>query len=115
MAVISGIHPESVFRFFEEISKVPRGSGNTEKMTEYLANFSFERDLEGGADDTGNVVIYKDGSAGYENAEPVILQAHTDMVCVKKADSTHDFTSDPIELILEKYLDKVFYESFIID
>ena len=53
MAVITGISPESVFHFFEEISKVPRGSGNTEKMTEYLANFSFERNLAGGADDTG--------------------------------------------------------------
>ena len=101
MAVITGIQPESVFRFFEEISKVPRGSGNTEKMTEYLANFSFERDLQGGADDTGNVVIYKDGSAGYEEEPPVILQAHTDMVCAKKAGSAHDFGKDPIELILE--------------
>ena len=101
MAVITGISPESVFHFFEEISKVPRGSGNTEKMTEYLANFSFERNLEGGADDTGNVVIYKEGSAGYEDAEPVILQAHTDMVCAKTAESSHDFSSDPIELILE--------------
>ena len=101
MAVITGIHPESVFRFFEEISSVPRGSGNTEKMTEYLANFSFDRDLEGGADDNGNVVIYKNGSAGYENAAPVILQAHTDMVCAKKAGSTHNFGTDPIELILE--------------
>ena len=101
MAVITGIQPESVFRFFEEISQVPRGSGNTEKMTEYLANFSFERDLQGGADDTGNVVIYKEGSAGYEDAAPVILQAHTDMVCAKTAESSHNFETDPIELILE--------------
>lgn len=101
MAVITGIHPENVFRFFEEISNVPRGSGNTEKMTEYLANFSYERNLDGGADDAGNVVIYKEGSAGYEGAAPVILQAHTDMVCAKKAESNHNFVNDPIELVLE--------------
>lgn len=101
MADFKGIRPENVLRFFEEISNVPRGSGNTGGMTQYLENFSYTRNLDGGADDAGNVLIFKEASPGYEDADPVILQAHVDMVCAKTAESTHDFTKDPIELILE--------------
>ncbi len=101
MADFTGIRPENVFRFFEEISKVPRGSGNTAGMTEYLENFCFTHNLDGGADDAGNVLLYKDATPGYEDAPTVILQAHVDMVCVKEQGSSHDFGKDAIELVLE--------------
>ena len=44
MKKISDFEPKKVFYFFEEISKIPRGSGYTEKIADYC--FNFAKDLE---------------------------------------------------------------------
>ena len=93
--------PKDVFHYFSEISKIPRGSGNTAGMTAYLTSFAKERDLTCLSDPTGNVVIRKKASPGYEKAAPCVLQGHVDMVCVKEEDSDHDFLTDPIRLTEE--------------
>lgn len=85
--------------YFMEISKIPRGSGNMEGISEYCEKFARSRNLSVIRDDYNNVIIYKDATEGYENHEPVILQAHMDMVCEKNMDSVHDFIKDPIEII----------------
>lgn len=86
--------------YFYEICKIPRGSGNEQKLAEYLLNFARKHDLEafieGGS---GNVIIKKPASSGYEDAPSVILQGHMDMVCEKRKDSPHDFEKDPIEYV----------------
>ncbi len=92
------LQPEKVFHYFEEISAIPHGSGNTEAMTEYLCKFAEENSIEHSKDQLGNVIMKKGGSAGYENAPAVILQGHMDMVCEKAADCDHDFTKDPLKL-----------------
>ena len=46
MGVTSNLEPKKVFYFFEEISKIPHGSYNTKKISDYLANFAKERGLE---------------------------------------------------------------------
>ncbi len=74
---------ERILSIFEDICKVPRGSGNMKKIKEYLVNFAKENNLEVFSDNANNVIIYKKGSRGYENAPTVILQGHTDMVCQK--------------------------------
>ena len=87
----------SVFRYFEKICAIPHGSGNMEPLSDYCLKFARENDLRVIRDNAKNVVIYKPGTAGYENAEPIILQGHLDMVCQKKEDSKIDFATDSIE------------------
>ena len=67
-------------RFFEEIAAIPRGSGNEEGISRYLAEFAGKRALRCVRDALNNVVIYKPGSAGREQEPPVMLQAHMEMV-----------------------------------
>ncbi len=101
MAVLTGLQPESVFKFFEEICGIPHGSGDTKKISDYLVEFAKERQLRYIQDELNNVIIFKEGTAGYEDSEPVIIQGHIDMVCEKEPDSTIDFATDGLELIVE--------------
>jgi len=101
MSDFYSIEPKEVFRFFKEISDIPRGSGNTAAISAYLCRFAEEKGLPCEHDETGNVLIRKDGTEGYEDHDPVILQGHVDMVCVKTDDSEHDFEKDPIALIAD--------------
>ncbi len=79
-------------RFFEEISKIPHGSGNTVKIADYLENFAKERGLFCYRDEYLNIVIRKDATPGYEDRPVVILQGHTDMVAEKLSDCPKDMT-----------------------
>ena len=101
MGVLSGLKPEKVFYYFEELCKIPHGSYHTKQISDYLVQFAKERNLECSQDDSNNVVIRKAASAGYEEAPVVILQGHCDMVCEKTADSTHDFEKDGLDLMIE--------------
>ncbi|MBR3002791.1 MAG: beta-Ala-His dipeptidase [Clostridia bacterium] len=85
--------------WFKEISKIPRNSTQEEKIAKYLCNFAKERNLEYKQDELYNVLIKKKASKGYEEKDAIIFQAHTDMVCEKTSDSTHDFQKDEIEII----------------
>ena len=89
---------ELVFKYFEEISKIPRGSGNEKGISDYLAQEGRRLGFEVIQDETLNVIIKKEASKGYENSPAVILQGHMDMVCEKNKDVDHDFSKDPIEL-----------------
>jgi dipeptidase D len=93
--------PKDVLRFFEEISRIPRGSGNEKGISDYLVAFAKERGLWVQQDKSLNVVIKKPGTGGHEKAKPVIIQAHMDMVCEKNSATVHDFLSDPIKLVVD--------------
>ena len=94
-------HEKPHQKYFEEISRIPRGSFNEAACADYLAAFAAEHGLKYIRDELNNVVIFKPAGAGYEDHGAVILQAHTDMVCEKNADCTHDFEKDPIDLYIE--------------
>ena len=98
---LKGLEPQAFFKYFEEISRIPHGSGNTEAIADYLIAFAQSHSLRYHRDEAGNVVIFKDGTAGYENKNPVILQGHMDMVCQKDADCPLDMKRDPLELTVE--------------
>lgn len=98
MSVLKNIEPKLVFNYFEEISKIPRGSGNEKGISDYLVSFAKGLGLEVIQDEALNIIIKKPASKGYENAPGVIIQGHMDMVCEKNKDTKHDFTKDPIEL-----------------
>lgn len=101
MDVLKGLEPASVFRFFEEICGIPHGSGDTKRISDYCVRFAKERGLEVRQDEFNNVIIREKGTPGYENAAPVMLQGHIDMVCEKEADCDIDFAKDGLRLRLE--------------
>ena len=88
-------------KYFYEISKIPRKSGNEEKIAKYLIEFAKERNLKYYTDSKFNVVIWKDASIGYEDKEILGFQCHTDIVCEKVDGSNHDFLKDSLDLIIE--------------
>ena len=101
MSDVSKLAPQEVFRYFKEISDVPRSSSHNEKISAYLVNFAKEHELEYYQDESGNVIIWKDGTPGYENSDMVMIQGHMDIVAEKTEDITHDFQNDPLELIVD--------------
>jgi len=101
MKNLEDILKERIFYHFNEISKIPRGSGNEKQISDYLINFGRNLGLECIQDGALNVIIKKPATKGYEKAPVVIIQGHMDMVCEKNSDKTHDFEKDPIRLIVE--------------
>lgn len=95
------LKPEKVFRYFEEIAAIPHGSRNTKAISGYLADFAVKHGLEYYQDEMNNVIIIQEASAGYENAEPVIIQGHMDMVCEKENGCGIDFETDGLDLYVE--------------
>ena len=96
--VLKDLNPSLVFKYFEEISQIPRGSGNEKEISNFLYKFAKDLGLEVIQDEHLNILIRKPATEGYENCPGVILQGHMDMVCEKNKDSDHDFEKDPIDL-----------------
>lgn len=101
MGILSQLEPNRVFNFFEEICGIPHGSSDTKKISDHLVKFATDRKLRYIQDDSNNVIIFKNGTTGYENSAPVMLQGHMDMVCEKDADFDIDFEHDGLRLVLE--------------
>lgn len=95
------LQPENVFYYFEELCKIPHGSGNTKAISDYCVNFAKEHNLEYYQDNLNNVIIVKPATAGYENAEPIIIQGHLDMVCEKEEGCQIDFEKDGLDLYVD--------------
>lgn len=96
--ILKTLEPHLIWHYFGEILNIPRASKKEEQIRAYLLAFGKERNLETRTDATGNVLIKKPATPGYENRKTVILQSHMDMVCEKNADSKHNFDTDPIEV-----------------
>ena len=89
---------EKALRFFEEFSKIPRGSGNTKAIADYLVDFAKKRNLEVIRDKSDNVIIRKPATAGYEDRPGVIFQGHTDIVALKTPDCPIDMDKEGLQL-----------------
>ena len=98
MSDISKLKPEKVFTFFEFLSSVPHGSGNTKAVSDLCVKFAKERGLDVVQDKLNNIVIRKPATAGYEQSPTVILQGHLDMVCAKHPEDAIDMEKEPIKL-----------------
>ena len=70
MAVLSNLQPEKVFYYFEKLCSVPHGSGNTKQISDLCVGFAKELGLKYRQEACNNVIIWKNGSCGYENAAP---------------------------------------------
>ena len=95
---LAGLEPASVFGYFEKICSIPHGSGNTKAISDYLVSFAKEHGLAYIQDELNNVLMFQDGTPGYEDHEPVILQGHMDMVCEKSPDCSIDFAVDGLDV-----------------
>lgn len=99
--MLENLKPMEVFYYFEEISKIPRGSGNERKISDYLVSFAKSNNLNCIQDKALNVIIKKPASQGYENSPSIIIQGHMDMVCEKNNDTIHDFEYEPLKLLID--------------
>ena len=101
MRILKNLKPERVFYYFEEISKIPRGSGNMFAISEYCVEFAKNHNLSYRKDEYDNVIIKKPATKGRENDTGVVIQGHLDMVCEKISSIEHDFINDGIELMID--------------
>ncbi|MEG0579438.1 MAG: aminoacyl-histidine dipeptidase, partial [Niameybacter sp.] len=95
------LQPEKVFYYFEEISNIPRGSGNEKAISDYMVAFATKHNLWVKQDEANNIYIRKPATPGYEKVPTVILQGHLDMVCEKNKDIQHDFEKEGIKLYID--------------
>lgn len=95
------LEPQNVWRNFYSLTQIPRPSGHTEKVAQFLVDFAKKNGAEAFIDNAGNVVMRKKATAGYENRKTAILQAHMDMVPQKAKDSNHNFEQDPIQTYID--------------
>ncbi len=99
--ILDNIKPKNVMGIFESICAIPHGSGNTKMISDWCVDFAKMRGLEHYQDELNNVIIIKDAAPGYENAEPVILQGHIDMVCQKEPGLDKDMSKEGLDLVVE--------------
>ena len=95
---LTGLEPKSVMGYFEKLSSIPHGSGNTKQISDYLVSFAKEHNLRYIQDELNNVILFGDGTCGYEDHAPVILQGHMDMVCEKDGDCPIDMEKDGLDI-----------------
>jgi dipeptidase D len=98
-SAIEGLKPELIWKYFAEISLIPRGSKNEAAAAKYVLDTAHKLGLPAKTDSFGNVVVLKPASAGGHNQRSIAVQGHLDMVCEKNKDKIHDFMKDPIELV----------------
>jgi len=98
---ISELEPTKVFGYFYELNQIPRGSSKEKAVSDYVANFARKLNLKVNQDKYHNLIISKPATPGFEKKEPIMLQAHLDMVCEKNADTVHDFEKDPINMYID--------------
>ncbi|MCQ2494778.1 MAG: aminoacyl-histidine dipeptidase [Lachnospiraceae bacterium] len=110
MGVYSNLQPEKVFYYFEELTKIPHGSYNVDRISDYIADFGRSHNLETIQDEYKNVIIIKEASAGYENEPPIILQGHMDMVAVHKPDFNIDMTTEGLKAAINLEEDYIYAE-----
>jgi dipeptidase D len=101
MTQLSNLKPTLIWKYFEEVTKIPRPSKKEARMIEFIENFAVEHQLPHEKDASGNVLIRKAASPGFENRKTICLQSHLDMVCEKNSNSRHDFDTDPIRTIVD--------------
>lgn len=99
--MLEHLQPERVFYYFEKMCGIPHGSRNTKQISDFCVDFAKGQGLEYYQDADNNVIIIKEASAGYENAEPVILQGHLDMVCEKTADCPKDMEKEGLDIYVD--------------
>ena len=95
---LAGLEPASVFSYFEKLCSIPHGSGNTKAISDYLVSFAKAQGISYIQDDLNNVILFGEGTCGYEDHPPVIIQGHMDMVCEKDDDCPIDMQTQGLDI-----------------
>ncbi len=82
---------KNIITYFEELSQIPRKSGDEKRVSDYLASFARERGFEAVQDDIYNLIVKIPASEGSTCGETVILQGHMDMVYVEAEGTSHRY------------------------
>ncbi|MCI9051950.1 MAG: aminoacyl-histidine dipeptidase [Lachnospiraceae bacterium] len=106
--LLENLEPKKVFHYFEEITKIPHGSGNTKAISDYCVAFAKEHGLAYWQDESNNVIIVKEASKGREKDAGVILQGHLDMVAVKAEGCEKDLENDGLDVKIDR--DEIYAE-----
>ena len=86
---------EAVFSIFRQLNAIPRPSHHEERVADFLCQYAEKLHLEYQRDAQNCVVIRKAATPGHEQATPIVLLNHMDMVCVGM--------SDPLSMPIEAY------------
>jgi dipeptidase D len=100
MSALSELKPNHLWKHFDELLKIPHGSGHEKALGEYIVAQAKKLGLPCKKDKAGNIIVSQPASAGLEKAPGVILQGHQDMVWEKNSDTAHDFLKDPIKPVI---------------
>ena len=95
---LAGLQPASVFAYFEKLCSYPHGSGNTKAISDYLVSFAKKQGIRYEQDELNNVIFYQEGTCGYEDHAPVVLQGHMDMVCDQDEDCTINMETEGLDV-----------------
>lgn len=101
MNPIEELSPKHVWKSFYALTQIPRPSGHTEKVAQFLVDFAKKNGAEARIDEVGNVIMTKGATPGYEDRETTVIQAHMDMVPQKTKDCQHNFETDPLDVYIE--------------
>jgi dipeptidase D len=99
---ITNLTPGIVWKFFHQVTQVPRPSKKEGEIIRYLESFAAEYSIAIKKDKAGNILMSKPATKGYEALPTVILQSHMDMVCEKNSDKVFDFEKDAIQTVVDE-------------
>lgn len=94
-------HADQVLALFEQINRIPRCSGKEKAVSDWLCAWAAQRGFVYEQDGAGNVLVRVPATEGLEEARTVVLQGHMDMVCEKTPNSSHNFETDPIPVVVD--------------
>ena len=99
---IRQLEPARLWNHFADLNAIPRPSKREERAIQFVQDFGLSLGLETIRDEVGNVIIRKPATPGMEQAVPVILQAHVDMVPQKNNEVAFDFDTMGIQMYIEE-------------
>jgi len=97
MTFVETLEPNALWKHFDQILTIPRGSGNEAAIRDHIIEIAKRNGLEYQVDGMGNLIVRKPGAPGFENSPGTVLQNHMDMVNEKNSDVDHDFEKDPLK------------------
>ena len=93
--------PPHLWQHFYCFTQIPRPSKQEQAVRQYIIDLAQAAGHSWRMDQEGNLLVQVAASAGRANRPTVIIQNHLDMVTVKTADKQHDFSRDPLSLVVD--------------
>lgn len=95
------LQPREIWQQFQVLCDTPRPSFEEAAIRQQLFDWATQRDLSAYIDTCGNLLIKKPATPGMQDRATIVLQGHLDLVAQKNADSNHNFSTDPIQTVIE--------------